>query len=313
MRLLFLFFLLIVVVLGSGYFYLSTMAVCVTPIQYRIGTFDSRFGITPEVAKDALIKAEAVWESVTDRELFTYNEAASFTVNFVFDERQAIVFDQHETEDRLNTVEEQNQKINAEFKVLEEKFKAKRTQYEQAVATYNSALQTLNQKIEAYNTADEPSRETEEVLNQARRQLEAEVRKLDEEATVLNQMSNDLNTLARRGNIMIEVYNQGVQSYNSRFGDAREFTQGDYQGDSINVYTFLDEAELIRVLVHEFGHALGMGHVDNDVSMMYDLMANQPAIASLSAEDVQAFATTCGADTDLKNRLITIINSYLSL
>jgi len=313
MRLAFLIFLLLAVIAGSGYTYLTAIAVCVTPLHYRIGTFDDRFIITEASAKEALAEAEAVWESLTDRNLFIYDEEAKFTINFIYDDRQAVALDQHDTEARLNTVEEQNQKINAEFKALENVFNQKKAHYEQAVLAYNLAFNNLNKKIDEYNNSPNPSTEEEQGLRLEQRELDREARALDEEVRELNAMSDQLNDLAQRGNVMVEVYNQGVQSYNNRFGEAHEFTQGDYQGNEINIYTFLDEAELVRVLVHEFGHALGIGHVENDVSMMYHIMSNQPAVASLSREDEEAFFATCGADTDLKNRLITRIAHYLKL
>jgi len=311
MRLIFLLFLLGAAAFGSGYFYLTTIATCVTPIYYRIGAFDERFSLSEEEAKVALAEAEAVWEAKTSRDLFIYDDKAKFTVNFIFDDRQAVALDQHDIEARLNTVEEQNQKINAEFKALERVFATAREKYEKKVSTYNSSLIELNKKIEAYNTSSSPNEIDEQSLQQARVTLENEAKVLDAEAKNLNRLSSELNAIAQRGNVMVEVYNQSVQSYNTRFGEGREFTQGDYQGNQINIYTFLDRAELVRVLVHELGHALGVGHVENDTSMMYHMMSNQPVVASLSHEDTVAFFATCGADTDLKNRLITKITSYL--
>lgn len=313
MRLAFLIFLLITVATGSGYAYLTTMALCVTPLHYRIGTFDERFSISETSAKAALVEAESVWEDLTERDLFVYDEEAKFVVNFIYDDRQAVVLDQHDTEARLNTVEEQNQKIRDEFKVLENVFIADKERYEEAVATYNQAFADLNERIDRYNSSSNPSEEEEDNLRQEQARLEQDARALDEEVKRLNTISDELNDLAQRGNVMVEVYNQGVQSYNNRFGEAHEFTQGDYQGGEINIYTFLDEAELVRVLVHEFGHGLGIGHVENDASMMYHIMSNQPAVASLSREDEEAFFMTCGEDTDLKNRLVTPIVRYFKL
>ena len=83
--------------------------------------------------------------------------------------------------------------------------------------------------------------------------------------------------------------------FNNQFGGTREFTQGDYQGDHINVYQFRDRAELILVLAHELGHALQLDHVENPASIMYYLMGEQPPESRLSAEDLEAFAQTCGA------------------
>ncbi len=312
MRLAFLIFLLIAVATGSGYAYLTTIAVCVTPLHYKIGTFDERFSISKEEAKEIIIDSEVVWESLTDRDLFVYDEDAEFTVNFVYDDRQVVVLDQHDTEARLNTVEEQNQKINAEFKALEATFIQKKAQYEEDVLEYNTAFNELNEKIDEYNNSDNPTQDEEQRLRKEQSRLEKEAQALDEEVKELNAMSDELNDLAQRGNVMVEVYNQGVQSYNTRFGNEREFTQGDYQGNHINIYTFLDEEELNRVLVHEFGHALGIGHVENDTSMMYHMMSNQPTASSLSREDEEAFFATCGEDTDLRNLLIAKFARYIN-
>lgn len=305
MRLIFLLILLLVVIIGSGYTYITTIALCVTPLHYRIGIFDERFIITEIDAKEALLEAEMVWESSTNRDLFVYDENAKFTINFVYDERQLSTLDQHDTEARLNTVEEQNQKINAEFRALEDTFILAKDRYEQRVSIYNTNFSELNNKIKQYNNSDKQSANEEAQLRQEQQKLEEEALSLDKEVQRLNKISDELNILVQRGNVMVEVYNQGVQSYNTRFGEAREFTQGDYQGNQINVYSFIDEAELVRVIVHEFGHALGIGHVENDTSMMYHMMGNQPEVASLSYEDEDAFFATCGQDTDLKNRLIT--------
>lgn len=312
MRLVFLIFLLIAVVTGSGYTYLTTIAVCVTPLHYKIGTFDERFSISQTEAKEIVTNSEAVWESLTSRDLFVYDQDAQFTVNFVYDDRQVIALDQHDTEARLNTVEEQNEKINAEFKALEVTFNQKKALYEEAVEKYNAALNELNQKIEEYNNSNNPTQSEEQRLREKQSSLEKEAKSLDTEVEELNAMSDKLNELVERGNVMVEVYNQGVKSYNTRFGHEREFTQGDYQGNHINIYAFLDKAELERVLVHELGHALGIGHVENDTSMMYHMMSNQPKVASLSPEDKEAFFATCGQDTDLKNRLITKLVNYLN-
>lgn len=311
MRLLFLITLLITVVLSSSYVYVTTLAECVTPLHYRVGVFDARFAISEEAAIVALQSAEAVWEELTDRELFILDDTADFTINFIFDDRQAVVFDQNETENRLNTVEEQNEKIKKEFAALEAVFITARDQYEQAVAQYNQEQTALNQQVADYNSTSDVDSAVEAALRQAQQRLDATVATLDADADRLNQLREDLNTLAERGNTLIELYNRSVESFNDRFGESREFTQGDYQGDQINIYTFLDEAELVRVLVHEFGHALGIDHVENSESMMYHLMSDQPTIARLSAEDTQAFFASCGQDTDLKNRLITTITRYL--
>jgi predicted Zn-dependent protease len=56
----------------------------------------------------------------------------------------------------------------------------------------------------------------------------------------------------------------------------------------------LDEDELMLVLAHEMGHALGIGHVDNPQSVMYRLMGNQarPGL-ELTEDDRYALMDIC--------------------
>ena len=106
-------------------------------------------------------------------------------------------------------------------------------------------------------------------------------------------MADQINDAGARNNQLVEGYNEDVAVFNNRFGGTREFTQGDYQGDHINVYQFRDRAELILVLAHELGHALQLEHVDNQASIMFYLMGEQPPQPRLSAEDIEAFTLSC--------------------
>ena len=82
--------------------------------------------------------------------------------------------------------------------------------------------------------------------------------------------------------------------YNSRFAEAKEFTQGDYTGTAINIYQYDAEDELTIVLAHEFGHALSLDHVLNAHSIMYYFMDEQQVGKGLSTEDIAEFNRICG-------------------
>jgi hypothetical protein len=61
---------------------------CERPIEYSLGVFDERFGMTQaEFLAEATV-AEGLWEQTLGRELFRYVPGAQFKVNLIFDTRQ---------------------------------------------------------------------------------------------------------------------------------------------------------------------------------------------------------------------------------
>ena len=70
---------------------------CQTPIRFRLGTLDSRFGITREEFQRAVEEAGDAWETAAGRRLFRYDTRGALEINLVYDSRQ-------ETTQRLTAV-----------------------------------------------------------------------------------------------------------------------------------------------------------------------------------------------------------------
>jgi len=60
---------------------------------------------------------------------------------------------------------------------------------------------------------------------------------------------------------------------------------------SITIYHFDNGEKLVRLLVHELGHALRLPHSENSQAVMYRL--NQYDTAELTADDITALKTRC--------------------
>ena len=314
MRTTFTLVLMLAIILAGTYWLSAVFAVCQVPLEWRIGKLDGRFNITHEEARNVIEDAASVWEDATDRNLFSYDEDADFTINFMFDERQRTANEADALKDVLDDKQDVNESLSDAYAALVAKYQAEQIRFEDLRAVYNRKLNAYNNEVESYNQSGGAPPDVFEALEARKEALNKELVVVNNTAQKLNQMATEINQLGQRGNELIEEYNQDVNRFNERYGYSREFTQGDYQGDRINIYTFQDEAELTLVLAHELGHALSLDHVDNDTSVMYYLMGGQAMDnIQLTAEDQTHFQAICGDKTGyerLRGQLIGWLRHY---
>ena len=286
--------LLVTMLLGGTYWFAHVEAECRLPLTYRIGHIDDRFGLSKEEARLALMEAEAVWENATGKNLFTYDEDAKFTVNFVFDERQALADAERNLRDRLDETESESEAIDQTYAELVAKYNELTIEYQDAVAVYERALHAYNAEVEAYNDqGGAPESEYERLTNEKDR-LDREQQSINELAAHLHTLVAEINRIGEEGNRLVDIHNREVERYNETFAESREFTQGDYYRTTITIYTWSDRTELKLVLAHELGHALSLDHVENEDSIMYYLMGGQTGDLEPTEEDLAAFERVCG-------------------
>lgn len=301
------------VVLGVGYWYQSSAAICPVPLSYRIGEVDPAFELSFDEAKERVVKAEQQWEESVNRELFVYDEEAEFTVNFIFDERQ----EESNAEERqrrfLDGQLAENEELFAAIEFAQQEYDALSQRYETRVSNYEARLSTYNQTVQKFNDRGGAPETEFQALEEERTALEEEAAALEVMVGDINELAARINRLSDEGNRLINAYNQDVEFYNENFGFAREFTQGDFQGDQINIYEFSSDNELQTVLLHEFGHALGIGHVAASSSVMYYLLEDVERTPVFSASDLQAFYQVCGTGKEWDHQLRKTIRNVLSI
>ena len=304
--------LVFVAIIGAGYWYQSTAYVCPAPLAYRLGDFDDSFALTKEEALAEIAAAEAVWEEATGRDLFTYQEDAVFTVNFVYDERQEESDSERTQRRALDETRERNDALFVTIDALERDYETLGNAYRTEVATYEARLTAYNDEVRQYNDRGGAPEEVFASLEDERTALNRESARLNEVADELNTLGTELNELADRGNQEVEAYNRAVAIYNEQYGHAHEFTQGDYQGDRINIFEFSNRNELRTVLVHEFGHALGIDHIDDADAVMYYLLEDTESAPTVTSNDLAAYTAVCGTGNEWDHSLRRSIRAVLT-
>lgn len=303
---------LIVTLVGAfTYWYQNTAAVCPVPLSYRIGAIDPSFNLNHEEALVYAKKAEAVWEDQVGRELFVDDVNAEFVIDFVYDDRQATADSETEQRNSLDAQQKESEDIKAALLELQTQYDKLVKTYEDKAASYEARLATYNESVTMYNDRGGAPSEVYDELEVERTALSAEVEELNQLSLEVQSLAGKLNTLAEQGNALVDSYNRAVSEYNQTFGFSREFTQGDYQGDRITVYKFSTEAELVRVLAHEFGHALGLDHVEGESSLMYYLLENTDESPVLSSYDFSSYEVVCGYTESFTQKVRRLIREVL--
>lgn len=288
-------FFVLALVLAGGYWYRDVESKCDAPVVYDLGTIDERFGITREEARAAITDAESLWENATGENLFTYAEGSDFTINFVYDDRQEITNEEGEVRTILENKQEMSAEIRAEYDRMISKYEKLKSTYENRVNDYEDSLDAYNDEVELWNKKGGAPEGVYADLETTQEHLDEESDELGDIAEELNLIVDAVNDLGEAGNRVVHDYNEDVAWYNTLFSGEREFTQGDYRSDRINIYQFGDGLELRQVLAHELGHALSLGHVEEEQSIMYYLMED-PHSFVLSVTDLSEFRHVCGAE-----------------
>jgi hypothetical protein len=254
--------LVLVVAVAGVYITYERARACARPILYTVGTIDPRFGLREEAFINHLNRAATLWNKAAGRELFVYDPEGSLPVHLIFDERQ------------------QTANLGKEIQAAQKLHSERAAGLARARSVYENEARSYEQDVAYWNARGGAPKSTYQVLEQKRRELVATGERLNAEVAALNAEVRQLN--------------QEVSAYNVDAGDT--FEQGAYHVDRfkqyIHVYEFSNETQLVRLVAHELGHALGLDHAADPEAIMHPL--NKSTSLALSKEDRAALTALCG-------------------
>lgn len=252
---------------------LPTKSVCDDPVTYKIGTIDPRFNINEDFIKEKLEEAEKIWELAYGKDLFTYDPDSKLEINFIYDERQenldAIVNNETSIVNATASVEEQN------------------TAYEQKVEELEKQIEDLNKQIDYWNSKGGAPEAEFNYLTKMQEDLNKKVEELNTYADNLNKVVNEVNK-------NINSFNKTVSKFNDMIIERPEvgiYTSGE---EKIDIYFFSDDTNLVNTLAHEFGHSLGLGHIEVKGAIMNPIMSEN---TKLSDADIELLRNYCNEHT----------------
>lgn len=162
---------------------------------------------------------------------------------------------------------------------------------------YGELQQTLNSLGELEQDIDAAKADLTKIANQY-----ATLKKQFDEA---NKRGRATQAMVDELNAMAKQYNALRRSINADIAEGRNLPQeeteaglyiSDKSGARVFVYGFDSMHELQSILIHEFGHALGLSHVDDTNAVMYP--TDKSEAIELNKADLDELARACKESAD---------------
>ena len=254
---------IVIAIAGGGLYYqYKNTRPCAHPIPYAIGAVDARFNIENSSLVSDAEAAAAIWNKAEGKTILTYDPSAALKLNLVYDAREA------------------DAELGSEITLQQADEDTARVALDASQAQFTAEPATYEQAVSAGNARGGATRSEAATLNAQRASL--------------NTLGDSINSNVVSYNARVDALNVLVAQFNQTAGHS--FEEGEFVRDSagerINIFEFIGTTQLERVLAHEFGHAIGLGHNSDPKSIMF--AQNESGNLVPTADDLAALQAVCG-------------------
>ena len=262
---------------------------CGRVLTYRIGSVDPRFGIDED---EALVYTKAAvdrWNAGLGKKVLQYDPKGKVVISFIFDERQSSTIEKNIIEEELRR---KSDDINKKLQEIENKkisFLSIKTLFENEQKSLDDKVAAYNNRVAEVNGSGGADPSNFSTLEAQKVELQKSVSDMEARRVNVNSISDILNAEVIKYNSSVTSINTLTKQINQK--TSKLFEQGVYTNNKIKIYQYSNPDILTRLLQHELGHALGLGHTKSEDSVMYYI--NKSTTTSLSQDDINEYKKIC--------------------